>query len=72
LQKFGKLSLAKVLEPAIRLAEEGFPVSPVASYQWSNGLQQLRNGPYGDEMLLNGRPPKVLHSGKKLEKKENP
>src|SRR5579863_8793652 len=26
-QKYGKLGLARVLEPAIRLAEEGFPVS---------------------------------------------
>lgn len=33
LEKFGsgKLSLGQVLEPAIKLAEEGFPVSEIAS-----------------------------------------
>lgn len=31
----GKLSLKEVLEPAICLAREGFPVSPVCAYQWS-------------------------------------
>jgi gamma-glutamyltranspeptidase/glutathione hydrolase len=37
-QKYGKLRLARVLEPAIRLAEEGFPVS----YALSESLRQDR------------------------------
>ncbi|WP_425433664.1 gamma-glutamyltransferase family protein [Natribacillus halophilus] len=32
--RFGKLTLEEVLAPAIRLAEEGFPVSPVVSKHW--------------------------------------
>jgi len=37
-QKYGKLGLARVLEPAIRLAEQGFPVS----YALSESLRQER------------------------------
>jgi gamma-glutamyltranspeptidase/glutathione hydrolase len=35
LDRFGSRSLAEVLEPAIRLAEEGFPVSPIIARQWA-------------------------------------
>jgi len=35
LQRFGKLSLARVLEPAISYAREGFPVSPIVARSWS-------------------------------------
>ncbi len=37
-QKYGKLGLARVLEPAIHLAEEGFPVS----YALSESLREYR------------------------------
>lgn len=40
--KFGKLSLKQVLQPAIELAESGFPVSPVTAYHWQQGLPLLR------------------------------
>ncbi|QQK78729.1 gamma-glutamyltransferase family protein [Salicibibacter cibi] len=33
-EQFGRLSLREVLAPAIRLAEEGFPVSPIVSKHW--------------------------------------
>lgn len=32
---YGRLSLAEVLEPAIDLAENGFPVSPIIARQWA-------------------------------------
>jgi len=35
LERFGSLSVKSVLEPAIKLAEEGFPVSEIASYKVS-------------------------------------
>ncbi len=34
LERYGSLSLAEVLEPAIRLAEQGFPVASITSYFW--------------------------------------
>ncbi|MCX8037932.1 MAG: gamma-glutamyltransferase [Candidatus Sumerlaeia bacterium] len=32
--RFGRLTLAQILEPAIRYAREGFPVSPVIASHW--------------------------------------
>ena len=41
--RHGRLPLAAILAPAIRLAEEGFPVAPITSYFWQRGAErQLR------------------------------
>ncbi|KAJ7596918.1 gamma-glutamyltranspeptidase [Mycena floridula] len=59
-EKFGSgtLSVAQVLEPAIRLAEEGVPVSEIHSYSWQRSEKLIKNAsPNGDEMLLNGKAP---------------
>ncbi|GLB36126.1 putative gamma-glutamyltranspeptidase [Lyophyllum shimeji] len=59
-EKFGsgKVSVAEVLEPAIRLAEEGVPVSEIHSYAWQRSEELIKNAsPNGDEMLLNGKAP---------------
>lgn len=32
----------QVLQPAIELADEGFPVSPITAVHWQSGLRQLR------------------------------
>lgn len=37
--RFGKLSMAQVLAPAIRYAEEGFPVSELISFYWKLSVQ---------------------------------
>ncbi|KAL3470539.1 nucleophile aminohydrolase [Aspergillus californicus] len=53
-EKFGsgKLSLEQILLPAIGLAEEGFPVSELASYFWRESEPDLwRASPNGKEML---------------------
>lgn len=42
IRRFGSMSLAEVLEPAIEYAEAGFPVSPVVSRQWELGCRRLR------------------------------
>lgn len=57
----GKLSLSAILQPAIDLAEEGYPVAPLSALWWHSGLQQLqRNGKRSLEMLLpNGRAPEA-------------
>ncbi|KAL4921656.1 gamma-glutamyltranspeptidase [Aspergillus aurantiobrunneus] len=53
-EKFGsgKLSLEQILHPAIELAEEGFPVSELASFFWQESEDYLRQAsPNAHEML---------------------
>lgn len=67
--KFGTLPMAKVLEPAIRYAREGFPLSPVIATYWQRNFQAFeaskKNGELADfdnareTYLLDGRAPKV-------------
>ena len=38
----GRLTLAQLVEPAAKLAEEGFPISPMTSYFWCNGLSLIK------------------------------
>ena len=59
IEKFGTMTLREVLQPAIELAENGFPVSPITAVSWQRGVPQLLNGPYGDELLINGRAPQA-------------
>lgn len=58
IEKFGRLTIQDVLQPAIKLAEEGFPVSPVISYAWMMGKGKLWTGPYGEELTIRGMEPK--------------
>ncbi|KAJ7225634.1 gamma-glutamyltranspeptidase [Mycena pura] len=54
----GNLTVADVFEPAIRLAEEGVPVSELHSFSWQRSEKLIKNAsPNGDEMLLNGKAP---------------
>jgi len=58
--RHGQLGMAAVLAPAIRLAEEGFPVAPITAYFWARGVErQLRKAPGGLELTLEGRAPKA-------------
>lgn len=41
LAKYGTITLAQALAPAIRLAESGFPVSPVIAGQWADETERL-------------------------------
>ncbi|KAJ2919239.1 hypothetical protein MD484_g1128, partial [Candolleomyces efflorescens] len=55
----GNVTIADIFAPAIRLAENGYPVSELSSYYWQHSEQLLkRASPNGDEMLLNGRAPR--------------
>ncbi|XP_068174664.1 glutathione hydrolase-like YwrD proenzyme [Antennarius striatus] len=62
IQLFGsqKLSLQEVLSGAVDLAEGGFPVAEVASYQWTRGAAALRDAgkELGGDLLINGHAPK--------------
>jgi gamma-glutamyltranspeptidase/glutathione hydrolase len=42
LQKFGTLTLAEALAPAIAVAENGFPVTPIIAAQWAGQAALLR------------------------------
>jgi gamma-glutamyltranspeptidase/glutathione hydrolase len=42
LQRYGTITLAQALQPAIRLAEEGFPVSPIIAHQWADEIERLK------------------------------
>jgi len=41
-EKYGTMSLADVLAPAIRIAEEGFPVTPIIAQDWAGSVEGLR------------------------------
>lgn len=60
LNRFGskKFSFAELLEPAAKLAEEGFPVSPVTAFNWGRGKGQLKKWVASDSYLpftVNGK-----------------
>jgi gamma-glutamyltranspeptidase/glutathione hydrolase len=57
LERYGTISLAEALAPAIRIAEEGFPVTPVIARQWRNTAGVLREAPgaAAETYLFDGR-----------------
>jgi len=59
-EKHGRLGMAGILAPAIRLAEQGFPVAPLTSYFWGRGAaNQLSTAANGHELTLDGRAPRA-------------
>ncbi|KAE9307286.1 hypothetical protein PR003_g21035 [Phytophthora rubi] len=57
---WGTLSMGEVLAPAIELAREGFPVSPLTAASWQRGKSQLLRGPNAAELLnADGEAPKA-------------
>ncbi|XP_066565664.1 glutathione hydrolase-like YwrD proenzyme [Amia ocellicauda] len=61
-EQFGskKLSLRDILQPAIDLAEGGFPVADITAYHWAKGAAALENSgmKLGGNFLIKNRPPK--------------
>ncbi len=57
-ERFGRLALSRILAPAIRLAESGFPVSPLTARFWQMGAElQLLTARGGQELTIDGRGP---------------
>jgi len=58
-QRYGKLSMSRVLAPAIEYAEKGFPVSDIISGQWAHAQERLRATPDAARHgLIDGRSPR--------------
>ncbi len=59
LDRHGRLPISQVLAPAIRLAEEGFPVTPITAFFWERSIPRLNSAPGGAEMTIDGRAPRA-------------
>ncbi|MFA5111640.1 MAG: gamma-glutamyltransferase [Desulfobaccales bacterium] len=60
LQKYGTMALKDVLEPAIQLAEQGFPVTKLLNSMMANNVPKLSRFPAAARIYLkDGRPFKV-------------
>jgi gamma-glutamyltranspeptidase/glutathione hydrolase len=58
LSKYGTMPLARLLEPAINTADNGFPVMERAAEDWSFEVQMLKRTPAGESnYLVDGRAP---------------
>ena len=60
IERHGSLPMARILAPATRAAEEGFPVAPITAYYWAGGAErQLRSARGGQQLLIDGHAPRA-------------
>ena len=52
LHRFGTISLAQALQPAIGYADDGFPVTPIIASDWAGEVPKLRRDPGARETFL--------------------
>jgi gamma-glutamyltranspeptidase / glutathione hydrolase len=52
LAKYGTITLAQALEPAIQIADEGFPVTPVIATDWDGGQPLLEKDAEAARLFL--------------------
>ena len=63
-QRVGKLPWARLVQPAIALARDGFPIDPIYSATIEYRAETLKSTPYGTKTFFkNGKP---LQSGERL------
>ncbi len=59
-ERFGRLPMEEILAPAIKYAEEGFPVTEVIAHYWKLGGERLREQPgFADTYLHGNRAPRA-------------
>jgi len=57
-ERYGTMSLGELLQPAIRYADEGFPVAEKAAHEWHKAADKLSAHPNSAaNYLVNGRAP---------------
>src|SRR6185437_6068389 len=59
LRDHGKFGLDRLLQPAIKAAEEGYVVAPRVAFDWKNQFEKLKNGTNTQRYLLPGGKPAV-------------
>jgi gamma-glutamyltranspeptidase/glutathione hydrolase len=57
--RFGTKPLAELLAPAIRYADEGFPVGEITAEAWAAAVSNLRSPSAARTYLVDGRPPRA-------------
>ncbi|MYF21377.1 MAG: gamma-glutamyltransferase family protein [Chloroflexi bacterium] len=58
--RFGRMTLADVLQPAIEIAEEGFVMTPAIARGWAGQAELLAHtGPAGQDLLRDGAAPRA-------------
>ncbi len=57
IENYGSMELSEILTPAIRYAENGFPVSPIIAAQWKMTLPNLINSEAKRVYTIDGRAP---------------
>lgn len=59
-ESYGTLSFAEVLAPAIRIAEQGFPVTPIIAQDWAGTIETLEgNEGAAATFLIDGKAPRA-------------
>ncbi|WP_321279419.1 gamma-glutamyltransferase [Marinifilum fragile] len=57
-EKFGKMDMKEILQPAIRYARDGFPVSELIAYYMNLSAQRLKKYPgFAETYMSNGKMP---------------
>jgi gamma-glutamyltranspeptidase/glutathione hydrolase len=59
IERHGRLDMTAILAPAIRLADEGFPVEPLTAHAWDYRAGLLARAPGGQALLIDGRAPRA-------------
>ncbi|WP_348673005.1 gamma-glutamyltransferase [uncultured Abyssibacter sp.] len=58
-QRFGSMPMSELLDPAIRYAREGFPVTELIAYYWDRSVPRLSQYPgFTEQFTIDGQAPR--------------